>query len=80
MAVPGDVTDAGHRRALVTAATALGPLGLVVNNAGGLGPSPLPSLADYPLDALSELFEVNVAAPLALIQEALPALRAPRAA
>ena len=26
----------------------------VVNNAGGLGPSPLPALADYPLDALAE--------------------------
>ncbi len=74
--VPGDVTDAEHRRELVVGATALGPLGLVVNNAGGLGPSPLPNLAGYPLDALSELFEVNVAAPLALIQEALPALRA----
>jgi NAD(P)-dependent dehydrogenase (short-subunit alcohol dehydrogenase family) len=74
--VPGDVTDAEHRRELLAGATALGPLGLVVNNAGGLGPSPLPNLAGYPLDALSELFEVNVAAPLALIQEALPALRA----
>ena len=78
VAVPGDVTDAEHRRELVTAATGLGPLGLVVNNAGGLGPSPLPNLAGYSLDALSELFEVNVAAPLALIQEALPALRAAR--
>ena len=78
MAVSGDVTDGDHRRELVTAATALGPLGLVVNNASGLGPSPLPSLAGYPLAALSELFEVNVAAPLALIQEALPALRAAR--
>jgi NAD(P)-dependent dehydrogenase (short-subunit alcohol dehydrogenase family) len=75
VAVPGDVTDARHRRELVAAATALGPLGLVVNNAGGLGPSPLPNLAGYPVDALSELFEVNVAAPLALVQEALPALR-----
>ena len=76
VALPGDVTDAGHRRELVAAATALGPLGLVVNNAGGLGPSPLPNLADYPLEPLSELFDANVTAPLALIQEALPALRA----
>src|SRR3954463_7345097 len=47
VAIPGDVTDAGHRAALVAAAG--GPIDLLVNNAGGLGPSPLPALADYPL-------------------------------
>jgi NAD(P)-dependent dehydrogenase (short-subunit alcohol dehydrogenase family) len=46
-----------------------------VNNAGGLGPSPLPRLADFPLDELPALFDVNVVAPLALTAEALPALR-----
>ena len=76
VAVPGDVTDAGHRTHLVAAA---GPdLALVVNNAGGLGPSPLPPLAEYPLDALGDLFDVNVVAPLALVQAALPALRTNR--
>ena len=49
---------------------------LLVNNAGGLGPSPLPGLADYPLDELADLFTVNVVAPLGLIQEALPKLAA----
>ena len=73
--VAGDVADVAHRRALSTRPQALGPLGLLVNNASGLGPSPLPCLAGYPLDALGELFEVNVVAPLALVQEALPALR-----
>ena len=68
VAVPGDVTDPEHRRQLVAAA---GPsIDLLVNNAGGLGPSPLPGLLDYPLDALAELFEVNVVAPLGLIQAA----------
>ena len=39
VAVPGDVTSAAHRAELVAAA---GTVDLVVNNAGGLGPSPLP--------------------------------------
>jgi NAD(P)-dependent dehydrogenase (short-subunit alcohol dehydrogenase family) len=73
-ALPGDITDAGHRHALVAAAEALGPLSLLVNNAGTLGASPLPSLADYPLDELRVAFEVNVVAPLGLTQAALPAL------
>ena len=71
VAVPGDITDPAHRRALVEAA---GRIDLLVNNAGGLGPSPLPGLAEYPLDALGDLFAVNVVAPLGLIQEALPHL------
>jgi NAD(P)-dependent dehydrogenase (short-subunit alcohol dehydrogenase family) len=74
VAIPGDVTDAGHRAALVAAAG--GPIDLLVNNAGGLGPSPLPALADYPLDALADLFAVNVVAPIGLIQAALPHLAA----
>jgi NAD(P)-dependent dehydrogenase (short-subunit alcohol dehydrogenase family) len=77
VAVPGDLTDAGHRSALVAAAVERGgELALVVNNAGGLGPSPLPALSDLPLSALADLFEVNVAAPLGLIQAALPHLGA----
>src|SRR6266566_4628018 len=52
---------------------------LVVSNASLLGPSPQPSLADYPLDELARVYEVNVFAPLALVQLALPRL-APGAA
>ena len=50
VAVPGDVADPEHRRALVEAAG--GAIDLLVNNASILGPSPLPPLADYPLDEL----------------------------
>ena len=39
-----------------------------------LGPSPQPALADYPLDTLEQVYRVNVLAPLALIQLALPRL------
>jgi NAD(P)-dependent dehydrogenase (short-subunit alcohol dehydrogenase family) len=75
-AVPGDITDAAHRRKLVDAASELGGLDLLVNNAGTLGASPLPSLADYPLGDLRVAFEVNVVAPLGLTQAALPLLLA----
>ena len=76
VAVPGDLTDPGHRKALVDAAVeAGGGIDLLVNNAGGLGPSPLPALSDYPLEALAELFNLNVVAALGLIQAALPHVR-----
>ena len=66
VALPGDVSDPSHRRALVEAAG--GGIDLLVNNASLLGPSPQPALADYPLDVLEEVYRVNVFAPLALIQ------------
>lgn len=71
---PGDVTDGDHRHDLTAAAFELGGLDLVVNNAGTLGAAPLPPLADYPLEDLRIAFEVNVVAPLGLVQDALPLL------
>lgn len=68
VALPGDVTDAAHRAALAAAATELGGLDALINNAGILGPSPQPDLLDYPLDVLETLYRTNVFAPLALIQ------------
>jgi NAD(P)-dependent dehydrogenase (short-subunit alcohol dehydrogenase family) len=73
--IPGDVADARHRRALVVAAERLGGLDLVVNNASTLGATPLPSLVAYPLGELTRALEVNVVAPLALVQEAMALLR-----
>ena len=71
-AVAGNLADVAHRRALVAAA---GPsIDLIVNNASVLGPSPQPGLADYPLDELRRVYEINVVAPLALVQAALPRL------
>lgn len=75
-AVPGDVTDAGHRAALVAEAAGLGGLDLLVNNAAVLGAEPLVRLEGHPLDGLREALEVNVVAPTGLVQEALPLLRA----
>jgi NAD(P)-dependent dehydrogenase (short-subunit alcohol dehydrogenase family) len=72
VAVPGDIADPEHRRGLVAAAA--GRIDLLVNNASVLGPSPQPALADYPLEELRRVHEVNVVAPLALVQLALPLL------
>ena len=74
VAVVGDITDEEHRHGMTAAAFELGGLDLVVNNAGTLGTSPLPSLADYPLGDLRIAFEVNVVAPLGLLQDTLPLL------
>jgi len=74
VALAGDVGDPAHQRALIAAA---GPrIELLVNNASALGPTPLPRLGDYPLAALETLYLTNVVAPLAMIQLALPRLRA----
>jgi NAD(P)-dependent dehydrogenase (short-subunit alcohol dehydrogenase family) len=73
-AVPGDVSDAAHREALLNAVRAFGRLDLLVNNASLLGPSPQPTLGAYPLDVFEQVYRVNTVAPLALFQLALPLL------
>jgi NAD(P)-dependent dehydrogenase (short-subunit alcohol dehydrogenase family) len=73
--LPGDVTDPAHRDEIARAAADLGGPDLLINNAGTLGASPLPAIADYPVGELRDAFEVNVLAPIALTQLLLPALR-----
>jgi NAD(P)-dependent dehydrogenase (short-subunit alcohol dehydrogenase family) len=70
VAICGDVADPAHRSALIAAAGER--VDVLVNNASVLGPSPQPALADYPLETLGRVYIVNVLAPLALIQLALP--------
>jgi NAD(P)-dependent dehydrogenase (short-subunit alcohol dehydrogenase family) len=69
-ALPGDVRDETHRRALVDEAGER--IDALVNNACLLGPSPQPSLSRYPLAELERVYAANVFAPLALVQRALP--------
>jgi NAD(P)-dependent dehydrogenase (short-subunit alcohol dehydrogenase family) len=66
IAVPGDITDPEHRKALVAAAG--DRIDAVINNAGTLGPSPLPGLTELHVNALGRLLNTNVLAPLALVQ------------
>jgi NAD(P)-dependent dehydrogenase (short-subunit alcohol dehydrogenase family) len=68
IAIAGDVADSEHRRALAKAAESVGGLDAVVNNASILGPSPQPNLLDYPLDALAGVYQLNVVAPLGVLQ------------
>lgn len=68
IAIPGDITSESHRKKLFKAAQEFGGLDVLVNNASLLGPSPQPSLLDYPLEVLTEVYRANVIAPLAIIQ------------
>jgi short-subunit dehydrogenase len=74
-AIAGDIADPAHRASLAAAASDLGGASLLVNNAGTLGVTPLPALADYPADQLLAALDVNVVAPIALTQVLLPDLR-----
>ena len=75
VALAGDVSDPEHRSRLAEAAESLGGLDLLVNNASHLGLSPLPPLAEYPLDAIEQVLGVNLIAPVGLVQATLPLLR-----
>jgi NAD(P)-dependent dehydrogenase (short-subunit alcohol dehydrogenase family) len=70
VALAGDVSDDWHRGALLDAAG--DQVDLLVNNASLLGPSPQPPLGRYPLRVLERVYDVNVLAPLALVQLVLP--------
>ncbi len=72
--IPGDIADPAHRARLAAAAEPFGKLDLLINNASVLGPSPLTPLADFPVEAFGYLFDVNVFAPVALVQDTLPLL------
>jgi len=74
-ALAGDVRDPAHRTVLARLAHQVGGLDAVVNNASALGPSPLPALLDIPLDALADLYMINVVAPLGILQAVRDDLR-----
>jgi NAD(P)-dependent dehydrogenase (short-subunit alcohol dehydrogenase family) len=68
VSLPGDLKDPNHRQKLAETAKQMGGLDALINNASQLGPSPQPELLDYPLDALEDVYRLNVFAPLALTQ------------
>lgn len=73
--VVGDVTEPVHRTALVGKAEAAGGIDVLVNNAGR---GYYGGVLGLELDAVRDLFELNVLAPLALVQKAAPLLEQAR--
>lgn len=76
-ALAGDVGDSTHTERLVRLGLErFGRIDVLINNASSLGPSPMPELGAYPVEALADVLRVNVLAPLRLTQLALPDMKA----
>ena len=73
--VPGDITDPGHRDVLADQVRERGRLDLLVHNASTIGTSPQPMIAQLTPPVLEDIWQTNVAAPLALTRALLPILR-----
>jgi NAD(P)-dependent dehydrogenase (short-subunit alcohol dehydrogenase family) len=74
-AIVGDVSDKAHVHALVAAAKERGRLDLVINNASTLGETPMPRIEELSKETFDRLFDVNVFAPVHLMQHALRLMR-----
>ncbi len=72
----GDIVDPAHRAALARAAADLGGVDVLVLNAGALGPTPLPALADVDLGDLEDVLRTNAVAQLGVFQALRAELRA----
>lgn len=76
VALAGDVADPAHAARLVGAGLdRFGRIDVLINNASTVGPSPMPALDTYPLDALMDVLRANTVAPLHLMQLVLPQMR-----
>jgi NAD(P)-dependent dehydrogenase (short-subunit alcohol dehydrogenase family) len=70
------VADPAHRDELVRSTLEVfGSIDAVIANASTLGPVPMPRLAELAPADLRAVLEVNVSAPLGLVQAALPYLK-----
>jgi NAD(P)-dependent dehydrogenase (short-subunit alcohol dehydrogenase family) len=77
VALPGDVADPAHLERLVEAGLKeFGRIDVLINNASELGPSPMPTLEEFPIASLGTLLQVNLVGPLKLSQLVLPGMRA----
>ena len=76
--VPGDIASAAVQDSLIAKASDLGALKFVINNASELGV--IEPLGQADLTRFSRVLDVNVIAPVALAQRAVPALERARGA
>ena len=76
-AIAGDITDAGHRRALVERLQAIGRLDVLVNNAGICDGGPI---EEQSLDELVRVIDVNLISLMDMCRLAAPLLLAAPAA
>ena len=75
LALVGDVGRKEDIHALVGLALAeLGSVGVLINNASTLGPTPLPLLSDTECEDFSAVLEVNLLGPFRLTRALLPAM------
>jgi NAD(P)-dependent dehydrogenase (short-subunit alcohol dehydrogenase family) len=73
LGIAGDVADPAHREELVRRTLEVfGGIDAVIANASTLGPVPMPRLAELAPADLQAVLDVNVSAPLGLVQLALP--------
>jgi NAD(P)-dependent dehydrogenase (short-subunit alcohol dehydrogenase family) len=63
-----------ERIVATTLAQFKGSLDVLVNNASTIGPSPMPSLLDYPVEDFRNVIDTNLIGPFLLIKNALPAM------
>src|SRR5437870_3610643 len=63
-----------ERIVATTLAQFKGSLDVLVNNASTIGPSPMPSLLDYPVEDFRNVIDTNLIGPFLLIKSALPAM------
>ena len=63
-----------ERMVATTLAQFKGSLDVLVNNASTIGPSPMPSLLDYPVEDFRGVIDTNLIGPFLLIKNALPAM------
>ncbi len=76
LALAGDVANDEHVHALLRATTRqFGGIDVLINNASTLGASPMPHLEKLLSSTFNHVMNVNVRAPLHLIQHVLPGMR-----